>query len=120
MFTDRLQRIAPACVGSGDRLVAVGVHLGLVLQRGGQWSAMSAGDFREMPISRQFASEVLDEALRANENLLPELLLSPGLSDALCDEPAIGRDRLLLGASECREEPIPSRCEDRRSETRHE
>ena len=91
-----------------DCLVAVGVYPGVVGQRLGQRSPLGAGDFREIPIPRQLASEMLDEGLRAEEDLMPEVLPGAGLSDALCDEPAIGSDRRLLGAAECREQPIPA------------
>ena len=106
MLADRLQRIAAARVGSGDRLVAVGVQRCVVGQRLGQLPALGTWDFREIAVRRQRLAKAIDECLRAEEELVFELFPGAGLADAVMDEPAVGRHCRAFGIGEGRQQPV--------------
>lgn len=106
VVTDLLERIAAARVGGGDGLVADWVHRDVVLQWLGQRSPLDTGNVRQISIPRQPPAQALDEGLRPEEDLMPQLLPGAGLTDVFGDEATIGRDRRLHRAIEGGQQPV--------------
>jgi hypothetical protein len=69
--------VAAAGVSCGDRLISIAVGAGVLELRLGLAAALGAGDLRKIAIRRQLAPKPFDKGLRAEKDLVSELLPRP-------------------------------------------